>query len=90
MESKGIMVNVKDLLEKGKIIIGSERTLKLAKNGKIKEIYIASNTPKHLRNEAKIIGKALGIEVVELDENSKQIGTRLGKPFTILMFGVLK
>ncbi|GEM_PF-1021910 len=83
-------LNIKGLLEKNKLIIGSERTLKFAKNNKLKSIFIASNAPKELKNEAKIIAKALGIELVELEENSKQIGTKLGKPFTVFMIGILK
>ena len=90
MSSEEVMPNIKDLLDTGKIIIGSERTLKMARNGKVKEIYLARNTPEYLKKEVKIIGKALNIKIVELEENSKQIGTKLGKPFTILMFSVLK
>ncbi len=87
---KGKELDLKSLSEKGKVIIGSERTLKLAKEGKINKIIVAKNAPEHLKNEAKIIGKALDIEVVEVEDNSKQIGIKLGKPFTALMVGIVK
>ncbi len=83
-------LDLKSLSEKGKVVIGSERTLKLAKQGKIDAIIIAKNAPESLKNEAKIIGKALEIEVIEVDDNSKQIGIKLGKPFTALMVGIVK
>ena len=83
-------LDLKKLIEEGKIIIGSERTLKLAKQNKIKAIILAQNTPESLKNEAKIIAKALGIEIIESEENSKQLGIKLGKPFTALMLGILR
>ena len=77
-------------MDREKLIVGSERTLKLAKQGKIAKIYLASNIPEELKIEAELTAKANGIEVVMLDENSKQFGVKIGKPFTVLMAGELK
>ncbi len=77
-------------MDREKLIIGSERTLKLAKEGKISKIYLASNIPEDLKIEAELIGKANDIEIILLKENSKQFGVKIGKPFTVLMAGELK
>ncbi|NPA38501.1 MAG: hypothetical protein GXN99_01755 [Candidatus Nanohaloarchaeota archaeon] len=77
-------------MDRDKLIIGSDRTLKLARQGKIKKMYLASNAPEELRAEVEILSKTLGIEVVYLEENSKQFGVRIGKPFTVLLAGESK
>lgn len=77
-------------MDRDKLIIGSERTLKLAKQGKISKIYLASNIPENLKAEAELVAMANNIEIVILNENSKQFGVKIGRPFTVLMAGELK
>ncbi len=72
----------KDLKEK-KPIIGSDRTLKALKNGKLERIYMASNTKEDIKEDIKYYSKLANVKVIELKEDNSKLGIICKKPFNI-------
>ena len=73
--------NLKEDLKKKKPILGLEFTLKKIRNQKVSKVYVASNSNK--KKQLSILGKTMGIDVVILDETSKELGVLCKKPFNV-------
>lgn len=79
----------KDLLENSdKLVFGTERSLKLIKNDRLRLIYLARNCADSVRDEIKHYGKE--IEIVELDASNNEIGVVCKKPFSVSVIGLTK
>lgn len=74
-----------DLLKNAnKLVLGSERNLKLLKRDKLKRVYLASNCKEEVREEVKR-GK---VEVIELKVPNSELGMLCKKPFSISIIGL--
>jgi len=80
---------LKYVARSGKIIIGSNSTLKKAKLGQLKFIVIASNAPENLKNDATYYAKLSNIPIIEFSGTNKDLGTLLGKPFPATLVGII-
>ena len=76
--------------EKGRVIIGSKRTIKMIKNGKIEKVFLAKNTPEDIKNDILYYSKLGNIEVEILNYTNEEIGLLLKKPFKISVVSILK
>ena len=65
-------------------IIGAREIVKHIKNGKIKQVVVASNCPDFLIARLKEFG---GLAIEKFDGDEAQFGTKLGKPFPVAMAG---
>ncbi|MBI2970794.1 MAG: ribosomal L7Ae/L30e/S12e/Gadd45 family protein [Candidatus Aenigmarchaeota archaeon] len=70
-------------LPEKKGMLGTREIAKAVKAGTVKRVIAASNCPEELL--AKVRGEYVVIERFEGD--SKQLGTKLGKPFSVAMVG---
>ncbi|HDD31523.1 MAG TPA: 50S ribosomal protein L30e [Thermococcus litoralis] len=77
-------------LETGKVIIGSNETVRLAKVGRAKLIIIAKNAPKDLKDDINYYAKLSNIPVYEFEGTSVELGTMLGKPFVIASLAIVE
>ena len=75
--------NLTKALKEGKVVFGTERTLKMMKNGKIKEVVICSNCKEEVENEINHNAEALGIKVIKAKENNEELGVLCKKPFAV-------
>ncbi len=80
---------IRKAIREGKVIIGTDRTIKFIMNGKISKVVIAKNCPENIRKRLEYYSKIYGIEIVEFDGNNKELGTFCGKPFSISVMGIL-
>ncbi|WP_461866087.1 50S ribosomal protein L30e [Thermococcus sp.] len=80
---------LRKVLETGKIIIGSKRTIELSKTGGAKLIIIAKNAPKDVKDDVTYYSRLSNIPVYEFDGTSVELGTLLGKPFVIAALAVV-
>lgn len=71
------------ILKKEKLVFGSERTLKLLKNEKLKKIFLASNCKEDIKEEIKKYAKIFNVEVIELESPNDEIGVLCKKPFSV-------
>ncbi len=73
-----------------KVVLGTLRTLKLLKQGKIAKLFVSKNIPLTVKKDLQRNAKASKAEVLELDITNEQIGLALKKPFMISVIGVLR
>ena len=77
-------------LQGKKLIIGTDRTVKNLKNGKLKKVFVASNTKSEIMSDIEHYSKVLGTEFVKLDIKNDELGTVCKKPFSVSVIGLLK
>lgn len=81
---------IKSLIKTKKIIIGSERTIKNLKLGKVEKVLISSNCSESMINNLTYYAKLSNTEVIKLDYTNEEIGVICKKPFSISVLGVIK
>ena len=84
------MSELKKIVGTEKLVLGSDRTLKLLKKGKIDRVFIASNAPENVRADIKSHGKLAGVTVEELDVPNEEVGILCKKPFPVAVASRLK
>jgi large subunit ribosomal protein L30e len=73
----------------GKVVEGFNQTLKYIKLGKLKYVVVASNAPEEMENDVLYYAKLSGIPVVEYPGTNRDLGTLIGKPFSVAFLGVI-
>lgn len=77
------MSELDDAIKEEKLVIGTDRTLKMLKNEKLKKVFIVSNCSEDVKNEIKKYVEIAKIEVVELKIDNIELGAMCKKPFAI-------
>lgn len=85
-----IQKEIKDAIKSKKVVIGSGRTLKELKLGKVKFIIIAKNCPKNIIKDIKNNAKLSKSEINEFSGNSIELGTLCKKPFSAAIVSIKK
>ena len=85
----GVVAELKKLLAAEKLVFGSERTLKLVREGKAKKVFLSVNCAPQTKEDLSHFCKLAGIECVELAQSNEEIGVICKKPFTISVVGVV-
>lgn len=75
------MSNLRDDLKKKKPVLGLDLTLKKIRRQEVSKVYVASNS--HAKKDLLSLGKTMGVEVVIVEENSKELGVLCKKPFSV-------
>jgi len=78
--------DIKDAIKAGKLLIGTRSVMKNLKAKKLKTVVGASNCPETLVRDIK----RYGTEPVIIKGNSSKLGELCGKPFNILLAGIMK
>lgn len=73
----------------GKVILGTDRSLKAVKRGEAKMVLLASNCPEDIAEDFMYYSKISGLKVVRLNKNSRELGTICGVPFTVSVVSVV-
>ena len=73
-----------------KLVIGTDRVMKLLKTGKISKVFVTVNCPDLVREDIARYAGLVKAEVVELDIANDEMGVVCKKPFLISIAGVLK
>ncbi len=81
---------IKKLQEQKKAILGTDRTVKLLRVGKVKKIFLASNAPRELKEDLAHYNLVSPIEVIELAYAVDELGTICKRPFPVAAIGVLE
>jgi large subunit ribosomal protein L30e len=81
---------IRKLLGEKRLVLGTEETLKLVRQGKLAKVYLSSNCPPELREDLKRNCSLGGIECEELSASNEEVGVWCKKPFAISVIGVLK
>ncbi len=80
---------IKTIIKTGKYVLGSRRSLKLLKLGKLKSVIMAASAPTHIKEDIKYYAKLSQTPVFIYKGTSYELGAVCGKPFGVLVIGVL-
>jgi len=81
--------DLRSALKENKVILGSKRTIKHLKIGKVKMIVIANNCPENVKKDLEHYIKLTGVKLEIFDGTAKQLGIVCGKPFSIATLAIL-
>lgn len=76
-------------MQTGKVVIGTDESLKAAKRGEAKMVLLASNCPEEIAEDFKYYSKISGLKVVQLSKNSRELGLACGVPFTVSVVSII-
>jgi large subunit ribosomal protein L30e len=85
-----ISAEIRKLLAEKRLVIGTARTAKLVRQGKLAKIYLSANCPPKLKSDLNKHCGLGGIECQELSVANEELGVWCKKPFAISVIGVLK
>ncbi|MBS3166952.1 ribosomal L7Ae/L30e/S12e/Gadd45 family protein [Candidatus Woesearchaeota archaeon] len=77
------MTDLKEIMKKEKVIIGTERTIKAMKNNKVKNVLISNNCNELTKKEIIHLAKISDIKVEILSVPNQEVGLLCKKPFAI-------
>jgi large subunit ribosomal protein L30e len=84
------IVELRDLISEKKVIVGTERTIKALKLGKIEKIFLASNCKQKAKDDIKQYSKLSKATVSQLRYPNDELGVLCKKPYSISVLGLLK
>ncbi len=84
----GSIEEIKKSLETKKAVIGTDKVIKNLKLGKLKQVFLTSNTPEEIKQTIKHYAKANKTKVVQLRQPNEELGTICKKPFAISVLGI--
>ena len=82
------LTEIKKNLKTEKLVLGSSRTLKLLKEGKLSKIFVSANTPKEMVEDLKYYTKLADVEVEKVDMPNDELGIYCKKPYSISVIGL--
>ena len=82
-------VVLRHIMRTGRVIIGSRKTLKYVKLGRVKVVVAASNLPTDLKSDLEYYARLSGIPIVVFPGTNYDLGTAIGKPFSVAMLGIM-
>lgn len=77
------LTELRKALKEKTITFGTEKTIKMLRNGKAKKVFISSNCPEDTRQTVLHYAKLSNIEVITLKLPNDEIGLTCKKPFGI-------
>lgn len=77
---------IRKLLGSDKLIIGTDRCMKLLREGQLKKVMLANNAPVSTVEDVQRFGE--GVEVIVLDVPNEELGVFCKKPFNISILGI--
>lgn len=75
--------NLKKAITEKTFVIGTERTLKELKNGKVKEVFLAKNCPELIKKKVQKYSEVIKVKIIQLTETNEEVGSLCKKPFSI-------
>ena len=81
---------IKKMLKSGNVIVGTERTMKGLKTGKVQKVLVSSNCPAKVEKDINYYASLSGAECFKLDYPNDELSVICKKPFSISVLGFLK
>ncbi|MFH2027964.1 MAG: ribosomal L7Ae/L30e/S12e/Gadd45 family protein [Nanoarchaeota archaeon] len=88
--AKKDITEIKKYLKEDKVIIGTDKTLKGLRAGKMSKIVLSLNCPEDVENDINHYSKISNVKVVKLDIPNDELGIVCKKPYSISVLGILK
>jgi len=82
--------DIKKLIGSKNLIIGTIRTIKNLKLGKLDKIILSSNCPENILNDINYYAKNSDAEIIKTEYPNEELGIVCKKPFSISVISILK
>lgn len=80
----------KKVLKNKNLIVGTEKTAKQLKLGKLAKVFVTANAPEGVRADINYYAKLTKTEVMNLKYTNEELGELCKRPFSISVLGLLK
>ena len=81
---------IKKLIKAKKLVIGTERTIKNLKLGKVEKVLISSNCSESTLKDLTHYAKLSKTEIIKVNYLNEELGAMCKKPFSISVLSILK
>jgi large subunit ribosomal protein L30e len=81
---------VKKLLKTDKLVLGTGRTMKQLRIGKLSKVILSSNCPEDVSDDIENYAKLAGTKVARLKMPNDELGVLCKKQFPISVLGIAK
>lgn len=91
MAVKEIDANIselKKLLKADKVILGTDRTLKLLKLGSADRVFLSSNCPEDIQKDIEYYAKLSNVPLIHLKQPNDELGILCKKPYPVSVLSV--
>ncbi len=79
---------LKKLLKTDKIILGTDRTLKLLKLGSADRVFLSSNCPEEVKKDIEYYAKLSNVPLIYLKQPNDELGILCKKPYPVSVLSV--
>ena len=90
MAKKISSAEIKKMLKSSNVIIGTGRSIKNLRLGKVQKVFLSSNCPAGIEKDLSYYAGLSGAEVHKLEYPNDELGVVCKKPFSISVLAVLK
>lgn len=88
--AKKDITEIKKLLKMDKVIIGTEKTIKNLKLGKLSKIFLSENCPEDVKGDISRYAGLVDVKVTKLNLPNDELGVLCKKPFSTSVLGITK
>lgn len=79
---------IRKLLGSDKLVVGSDRVLKLLRQGELKKVILASNVKPIMRDDILAYSAQGNVEIITLDIPNEELGVYCKRPYNISVLGI--
>ena len=90
MAKKITSAEIKKILKSGNVWLGTERTVKGLRLGKVEKVLVSSNCPARVEKNINYYAGLSGAETHKLEYPNDELGVICKKPFSISVLSILK
>ena len=90
MAKKISAAEIKKMFKAGNVIVGTERTIKSLKLGKVQKVLVSSNCPAKVEKDVDYYAGISNAELQKIDYANDELGVICKKPFSISVLAFLK
>ncbi|MFH1211771.1 MAG: ribosomal L7Ae/L30e/S12e/Gadd45 family protein [Candidatus Woesearchaeota archaeon] len=81
---------IKALLKDKRLVYGTDRVVKLLRNGKVDKLFMASNVAPDVKDSLEHYAKLSDTKTEMLGFPNDELGTMCKKPFSVSVIGIQK
>lgn len=79
---------LKKLIKEEKIILGTDRTIKLLKQGSADRVFLSSNCPDDVKKDIEYYAKLSNVPLIYLKQPNDELGILCKKPYPVSVLSV--
>jgi large subunit ribosomal protein L30e len=82
------IADLKKLLKTKKVILGTDKTVKILRLGNAEKVFMSSNCPEQVQKDIAYYASLTKVPVVHLKQPNDELGTLCKKPYPVSVLSV--